>query len=95
MIDNALKLDGAFVNCQLTRTVRIDQDHEVDLTALSIAAADDGTLHVQVVDQQVGVLLLGDGHGRSQDHDRGHQRPTRVHVEADSPNVDVDIPWYC
>ena len=95
MIDNALNLGGAFTNCTLTRTVRIDQDNEVDLTALSIAAADDGTLHVQVAISKSGFCYSATGTVGAKITIKVANGQLVVDVQADSPNVDVDIPWYC
>ena len=53
IIDSALQLGGAFTNCHLTRTIRIDQDNEVDLVGLTIAPAND------FIDVQVKVSKSG------------------------------------
>ncbi len=95
MIDNSLNLGGAFTNCTLTRTVRIDQDNEVDLTGLSIAAADDGTLHIQVAISKSGFCYSATGTVGAKITIKVANGQLVVDVQADDPNVDVDIPWYC
>ena len=95
MIDNSLNLGGAFTNCTLTHTVRIDQDNEVDLTGLSIAAADDGTLHIQVAISKSGFCYSATGTVGAKITIKVANGQLVVDVQADDPNVDVDIPWYC
>ena len=96
MIDTALELDGAFTNCRLTRTVRVDEDNEVDLTGLSITRG--GWLHRchGRHRDEVRILLLGERHRRRQDQDASVNNGNLMSKrEVDDPNVDVDIPWYC
>ncbi|BCI88120.1 hypothetical protein NIIDMKKI_33260 [Mycobacterium kansasii] len=95
MIDSALNLGGAFTNCTLTRTVRIDEDNEVDLTGLSITAGDDGALHVQVKITKSGFCYSATGTVGAKITIAVAGGQLVVQVQADDPNVDVDIPWYC
>ncbi|OSC36917.1 hypothetical protein [Mycobacterium decipiens] len=95
MIDNSLQLDGAFTNCRLTRTVRIDEDNEVDLTGLSISAGDDGALHVQVKIAKSGFCYSATGTVGAKITIAVASGQLVVDVDADDPTVDVDIPWYC
>lgn len=95
MIDSALNLGGAFTNCTLTRTVRIDEDNEVDLTALSVTAGDDGALHVQVKITKSGFCYSATGTVGAKITIAVAAGQLVVAVQADNPNVDVDIPWYC
>ncbi|KAA1249634.1 hypothetical protein F0Q45_14120 [Mycobacterium simiae] len=94
MIDNSLQL-GAFTNCRLTRTVRIDEDNEVDLTGLSITAGDDGALHVQVKITKSGFCYSAAGTVGAKITIAVAGGQLVVKVAADDPTVDVDIPWYC
>jgi hypothetical protein len=95
MIDQALQLNGAFTNCTLTRTVRIDQNNEVDLTGLSITAADDGTLHVQAKVTKSGFCYSATGTVGAKITIKVSNGQLIVAAQVDNPNVDVDIPWYC
>lgn len=95
MIDSSLNLGGAFTNCRLTRTVRIDEDNEVDLTGLSITAGDDGALHVQVKIAKSGFCYSATGTVGAKITIAVAGGQLVVQVQADDPNVDVDIPWYC
>lgn len=95
MIDSALNLGGAFTDCTLTRTVRIDEDNEVDLTGLSITAGDDGALHVQVKITKSGFCYSATGSVGAKITIAVAGGQLVVQVQADDPNVDVDIPWYC
>ena len=95
MIDTALKLNGAFTNCTLTRTVRIDPKNEVDLTGLSITAEDDDTLHVQVKITKSGFCYSATGTVGAKISVGVTSGQLVVDVKVDNPNVDVDIPWYC
>ena len=95
MIDTALNLGGAFTNCNLTHSVRIDDDHEVDLTGLSISAGNDGALHVQISVSKSGFCYSATGTVGAKITIKVSNGQLVVDVQADDPNVDVDIPWYC
>jgi hypothetical protein len=94
MIDSSLNLDGAFTNCQLTRTVRIDEDKEVDLTELSITP-DDGFLHVVAKVTKSGFCYSATGTVGAKIKIEVTSGHLIVQAEVDDPNIDVDIPWYC
>src|SRR5262249_3880923 len=93
-IDTALNLDGAFSDCHLTRTVRIDADKEVDLTELSLSVDDD---FIRVAARVTKSGFCYDASGTVAARIRmavvGGQLVVQAEVEA--PHVDVDIPWYC
>ena len=94
MIDTSLHLDGAFTNCRLTRTVRIDEDNEVDLTGLSITE-EDGFLGVTVTVRKSGFCYSASGTVGAKIKVAVVNNQLIVKAEVDNPNVDVDIPWYC
>lgn len=94
MIDTSLKLQGAFTNCQLTRTVRIDEDNEVDLSGLSITPAD-GFLRVQAKVTKSGFCYSATGTVGAKIKVAVVNNQLIVTAEVEAPNVDVDIPWYC
>ena len=98
LINTALGFDeGTFTDCHLTHSVRFDQEHEVDLTALTITAEDDDSLHLVVSISKSGFCYSATGTvgGKiSIDVDPNTGKPT-VAVHVDSPNIDIDIPWYC
>ena len=94
MIDTSLHLDGAFTNCRLTRTVRIDEDNEVDLTGLSITE-EDGFLGVKVTVSKSGFCYSASGTVGAKIKVAVVNNQLIVKAEVDNPNVDVDIPWYC
>ena len=73
IIDSALQLGGAFTNCHLTRTIRIDQDNEVDLVGLTIAPAND-FIDVQVKVSKSGFCYDATGTVGARINERGHRR---------------------
>ena len=76
--------------------MRFDR-HEVDLTALTITAEDDDSLHLVVSISKSGFCYSATGTvgGKiSIDVDPHTGKPT-VAVHVDSPNIEIDIPWYC
>ena len=94
MIDTSLNLDGAFTDCRLTRTVRIDEDNEVDLTGLSITE-EDGFLGVKVTVRKSGFCYSASGTVGAKIKVAVVNNQLIVKAEVEDPNVDVDIPWYC
>jgi hypothetical protein len=94
MIDEALNLGGAFQNCQLTRTVRVDEDNEVDLTGLSITP-DDGFIHVVASVSKSGFCYSATGTVGAKIKISVTNGNLQVEAHVYDPNVDVDIPWYC
>jgi hypothetical protein len=95
LIDQALNLDGAFTDCHLTRTVRIDEERDVDLTELSITASDDGTLHVVVKIKKSGFCYSATGTVGAKIKLGEFGGDIVVDIDVDNPTIDVDIPWYC
>jgi hypothetical protein len=94
MIDTSLNLGGAFSNCQLTRTVRIDQANEVDLVSLSITPAS-GFLDVQAGISKSGFCYSATGTVGAKILIEVSGGNLIVRAQVDSPNINIDIPWYC
>lgn len=94
IIDSALQLGGAFTNCHLTRTIRIDQDNEVDLVGLTIAPAND-FIDVQVKVSKSGFCYDATGTVGARIKIKVTGGNLIVQAQVDPPNIDVDIPWYC
>ena len=105
LIDTALNLGGAFTNCHLNHSVRIDDDHEVDLSGLSITAENDGALHVQIKVTKSGfcysatgtvgakiTIEVVDGQTLTPPK-KGQVLVTKVVV--DNPTIDVDMSIWC
>ena len=93
-IDSSLNLGGAFTDCHLTRTVRIDEDKEVDLTALSLEP-DDDFIRVSATVTKSGFCYDASGTVSARIRMAVDDGVLSVTVEVDDPHVDVDIPWYC
>lgn len=94
MIDSSLNLGGAFTNCHLTRTVRIDDENEVDLTALTVTQ-EDGYLAVKVTVTQSGFCYSASGTVGAKIKIAVENGHLVMHSEVDDPDIDIDIPWYC
>jgi hypothetical protein len=94
MIDTSLNLGGAFTNCRLTRTVRIDDDNDVDLTGLTVTQQD-GFLAVKATVSKSGFCYSASGTVGAKIKIAVENSRLVVKSEVDNPNVDVDIPWYC
>ncbi len=93
-IDRALQLGGAFSNCRLTRTVRIDEDEEVDLTGLSLSPRD-GFIRVAATVRKSGFCYEASGSVAARISIKVRNGRLIVASEVEDPDVDVDIPWYC
>ena len=93
-IDSALQLGGAFTNCRLTRTVRFDEEEEVDLTALSLTP-EDGFIRVAATVRKSGFCYEASGSVAAKIKIEVQNGRLIVASEVDDPDVDVDIPWYC
>lgn len=94
LIDEALNLGGAFTNCSLTRTVRIDADKEVDLTALSMSL-DTDFIRVAARVRKTGFCYEATGTVAARIRMEVVGGELLVSAEVEDPDVDVDIPWYC
>jgi hypothetical protein len=94
LIDSSLNLGGAFTNCALTRTVRIDEDEGVDLTALSLTL-DDGFIRVSATVRKTGFCYEATGRVSARIRMEVSGGRLNVVAEVDDPDIDVDIPWYC
>ncbi len=94
LIDASLDLDGAFTNCGLTRTVRIDDDKEVDLTALSLSL-DTDFIRVAATVRKTGFCYEATGTVAARIRMEVVGGELLVSAEVENPDVDVDIPWYC
>ena len=94
MIDTSLNLGGAFTNCRLTRTVRIDDDNDVDLTGLTVSQQD-GFLAVKATVRKSGFCYSASGTVGARIKIAVENSRLVVKSEVDDPDVDVDIPWYC
>lgn len=94
MIDAALNLGGAFADCRLSRTVRIDDDEDVDLTALTITP-EDGFLAVEAKVRKSGFCYSATGTVGARIKIEVSNGNLVVVPEVDDPSIDVDIPWYC
>jgi len=94
LIDEALNLGGAFTNCNLTRTVRIDEDEDVDLTALSIEPRD-GFIRVSATVRKSGFCYEASGTVAALIRLEIRDGRLIVDSEVEDPDVDIDIPWYC
>jgi hypothetical protein len=94
LIDSALHLDGAFTNCNLTRTIRIDEKEEVDLTALSIAPRD-GFIRVSATVRKTGFCYEASGTVAARILLQIRDGRLVVETQVEDPDVDVSIPWYC
>jgi len=94
MIDSSLQLGGAFTNCRLTRTVRIDQGNEVDLVGLTITPAN-GFIDVQAKVSKSGFCYDATGTVGARIKITVTGGNLIVQAQVDPPNIDVDIPWYC
>lgn len=94
LIDDALNLGGAFSGCTLTRTVRIDADREVDLTALSMSL-DADFIRVAARVRKTGFCYEATGTVAARIRMEVVGGELLVIAEVEDPDVDVDIPWYC
>ncbi len=109
-LEQALDLPpGSFTigpdSATLNRTVRVDEDEDVDLTRLTLAL-DDGFIRIDARVTKSGFCYdaSGDVGARLRlaivpepDPDRPGRTRGRLQasVEIGDPDVDVDIPWYC
>lgn len=93
-VDEALNLGGAFTDCRLTRTVRIDEDGDVDLTALSMTM-DDGFIRVSATVRKTGFCYEAEGTVTAKIFLAVVDGRLVVTSEVEDPDVDVDVPWYC
>ena len=94
LIDEALGLGGAFTNCNLTRTVTIDEEEDVDLTELSIAPRD-GFIRVSATVRKSGFCYEASGTVAALIRMEIRDGRLIVDSEVEDPDVDIDIPWYC
>ncbi len=94
-IDDALQLNGAFTDCRLTRTVRIDEENEVDLNELSVTADDEGALDVRAKVTKSGFCYSASGTVGAKITIKVEAGRLIVDSEVEDPEVDVDIPWLC
>lgn len=94
LIDEALNLGGAFTNCNLTRTVTIDEDDDVDLTGLSIEPRD-GFIRVSASVRKTGFCYEATGTVAARILMEIRDGQLVVESEVEDPDVDVSIPWYC
>jgi hypothetical protein len=91
LINTALGFDeGTFTDCHLTHSVRFDQEHEVDLTALTITAEDDDSLHLVVSISKSGFCYSATGTVGGKISTTSTKLPgRRPGVHVDNPNIDV------
>ncbi len=94
LVDEALELGGAFSDCNLTRAVRIDDEEEVDLTALSITPAD-GFIRVSATVRKTGFCYEATGTVAARIRMEIREGRLVVDAEVEDPDVDISIPWYC
>jgi hypothetical protein len=93
-VDESLNLGGAFSDCRLTRTVRIDDDGDVDLTELSMTM-DDGFIRVSATVRKTGFCYEAEGTVAAKIFLAVVDGRLVVNSEVEDPDVDVDVPWYC
>lgn len=93
-IDEALNLGGAFTDCRLTRTVRIDEDEDIDLTDLSMSL-EDGFIRVSARVEKSGFCYDAAGTVSARIRLAVVAGRLVVNAEVEDPDVDVDVPWYC
>ena len=109
-LERALDLPaGSFTigpdSASLNRTVRVDEDEDVDLTKLTISL-DDGFIRIDARVTKSGFCYDASGDVGAKlrlavvpepDPDRPGRTRGRLQasVEIGDPDVDVDIPWYC
>ena len=87
-------LGGAFTNCNLTRTVTIDEEEDVDLTELSIEPRD-GFIRVSATVRKSGFCYEASGTVAALIRMEIRDGRLIVDSEVEDPDVDIDIPWYC
>jgi hypothetical protein len=78
----------------LNRTVRVDEDEEVDLTALTMRL-DQGFIAVSARVSKSGFCYDASGEVSARIHLAIQGGRLQASVEIGDPDVDVDIPWYC
>jgi hypothetical protein len=93
-VDEALNLGGAFTDCRLTRTVRIDEDDDIDLTDLSMSL-EDGFIRVSARVEKSGFCYDAAGTVSAAIRLAVVDGRLIVTAEVGDPDVDVDVPWYC
>ncbi|MGZ8758763.1 MAG: hypothetical protein ACXWXC_12595, partial [Aeromicrobium sp.] len=94
LIDKALGLDGAFTNCNLTSTVTIDDEEDVELTELSVAPRD-GFIRVSATVRKSGFCYEASGTVAALIRMEIRDGRLIVESEVEDPDVDINIPWYC
>jgi hypothetical protein len=94
-LEDALALpDGSFTNCRLNRTVRIDEDEDVDLTRLELTL-DDGFIRVSAAVRKSGFCYTATGTVAARIRIEIVDGNLVVESEVEDPDIDLDIPWYC
>lgn len=88
--------DFSITNTQLslTRTVRVDEDKEVDLTALTFTLAE-GAIQVQAQVSKSGLCYTASGTIGARILLEIRDGRLLASAEIDDPEIDLDIPWYC
>lgn len=91
-IDEALGLGGAFQDCQLTRSVEIEDGAE--LTGLSLSL-EDGFIKISAAITKSGFCYSATGRVEAKLKMEIRGGRLVADTEVGDPDVDVDIPWYC
>jgi len=94
-IEGALELPaGAFEDCVLQETVTIDDDEDVELTAMSLRL-EDGFIAFSATVRKSGFCYEGTGTITGRLRIEVEDGELIVEAEIDDPEIDLDVPWYC
>jgi hypothetical protein len=94
-VERALGLpEGDFEGCVLRAPFRVDEDEEVDLTALSLELRD-GFIALSASVRKTGFCYEGTGTIGGRIRVEVEDGNLVVQADVDDPEIDVDVPWYC